>query len=184
MWETVVDLAGTTLTGWTSLGGTWAANAGGYIEQSSTTGAYRGLRLDASVYPGSGLVGQADMRFPTGGSADSRAFLALLGSGDISGHSPWAGLRTTGSTTYIQRGDQATYAGPAFTLNRDTWYTVRVEYAWHTVTISVDGTRLHTQRVMVPTTQESEDSRRLSLITYSGGVHYRNIKVWRLAGPT
>lgn len=183
VWETVLDLPGTTLTGWTSLGGTWAANAGGYIEQTSTTGAYRGLRLDASIFPGSGLVTQADVRFPTGGASDSRAFLSALGLGDISStHDPWPGLRTTGSTVYYQRGDQATVTGPAITLNRDQWYTLRVEYLFHAVTLSVDGTRLFSNRIMIPTTQETH-AYRFSLITYSGGVHYRNIKVWRLAGP-
>lgn len=184
VWETVVDLPGTTLTGWTSLNGTWNANAGGYIERTDTGASYGGLRLNASVFPGAGLVTQSEVRFPTGGSADTRAFLVALGLADYtSSHDPWPGVRTSGSTVYFQRGDQATFTGPSITLNRDTWYTLRVEYLWHSVTLSFDGTRLFSQRIMVPTSQET-NANRFSLITYSGQVHFRNIKVWRLAGPT
>jgi hypothetical protein len=184
VWETVQDLAGTTLTGWTALNGTWAANAGGYLERTDTGASYGALRLNASVFPGAALVVQSEVRFPTGGAADSRAFLSALGLGDYtSTHDPWPGLRTTGSVVYFQRGDQATFTGPTITLNRDTWYTLRAEYMWHAVTLSVDGTRQFSQRIMVPTTQET-NANRFSLVTFSGQVHFRNVKIWRLAGPT
>jgi len=186
MWDQIVNLPGTTIAGWTVNGGTWAANAGGYIEQTGTAASYSGLFLDADAYIGSGLVFQAEIRLPTAGQPGGtprRAMLSMASTTSTSGvHSPWGGIQKGADGIVIQRGDQAAVGPVSATINYDTWYTVRTELMGSILTVSLDGTRLFSERLG----QAAADvlAEQVGLITYQAIAHYRNIKAWRLAAPT
>lgn len=180
-WTLVVDEDGTSIANWTNVAGTWAADAGGYIKQTDTTAAYRGLRLTANVYPGAAMIAQADVRFPNTATTGRRAMLGLCGSAAVSGNEPWAGLQENTDASVIQRGN-ATATTNAMTVNEDQWYTLRVAMFGEIITVYVDGTAVQTLRVLQGSASETS-SDKFTLINFTGEVHYKSIKVWRLDGP-
>lgn len=188
MWETLINEPGTSLSAWTANGGTWAVDAGGYIKQTDTTLAYRGLKYNTAIGPAAGIVMQADVRFPSGGATGRRAMLApVTAQGDVSGTSEmWGGLRT-GATAgagavEIQRGDQDTKEVTE-TVAVDTWYTVRTVVMGDLISVFVGGVYKRAWRIE-PAATSMTLAEIPALINYTGEVHYRNIKLWRLTGPT
>lgn len=181
-WTQVVDESGSSLANWTSVAGTWAVDAGGYIKQTNAAAAYYALKLSARVTGGAKLVAEAEMRFPTGATAGARAFLGLYSNGTVSGSvDPYAGLQNDATNAlYWQRGTAATLAG-AFARALDTWYTVRVAIDGPWVTTSIDGVAQRTVNMAGAAGPTLQDA--FILATYGGAVHYRNIKAWRLDGP-
>lgn len=181
-WELVLDEDGTSIANWTSIAGTWSADAGGYIKQTDTTAAYRMLRYTSRVFPGTAFVMQAEVRFPTAATTSRRALLGPLSAGGVSStHDPWIGIGENSDLIIMQRGDQS-LASEALTVNEDQWYTIRVEVLGNYVTLSVDGTRVYSIGVRGNASTEVL-AHYASLVNYTGEVHYRNIKAWRLAGP-
>jgi len=182
-WDLAVDESGTSIANWTSVAGTWAADAGGYIKQTDTTNAYRGLRLTADVVAGPGLVVEAEVRFPSSASTLRRAMFGLSVSGSVSATSdPWVGLQEGTTEGYVfQRGDQDAVILTA-TINEDTWYTVRVEQVGLLHSLSVDGTYVGAYRITPG--QSLVAANRLMLVSYSGEVDFRNVRAWRQIPPS
>jgi hypothetical protein len=180
-WEVLIDQDGSSIASWTVSGGTWSADAGGFIKQTDTTAAYRGLRYNSDIDCGLGLIVQFDVRFPTAATADRRAMVDFGGSGGISAvHEPFVGLGENTDNVWVQRGDQSTSA-EAFTVNEDQWYTVMALFLDGMVTVLVDGVYVRTARVTGPASSSPAD--KFWLVNYTGEVHYRNVKVWRKALP-
>lgn len=179
-WVKVVDKPGTSLTDWTVVAGTWAANAGGYIEQTNTAAAYYGLVLNADVYAGAAFAAEAEVRFPAGATA-RRGMIGPATRGVVATTSdPWAGPAINPSTVYVHRGDQEA-VNDARTVAADTWYRCRVTLLGSFLTVEVDGVMHSTYRVTSGAGLNVAD--RLMLVNFTGPAHYRNIKAWRLAGP-
>lgn len=180
-WQLVVDESGASIANWTSVAGTWSADAGGYLKQTDTTAAYRGLRLTADVDLGAGLIIQSDVRFPSSATTGRRAMLTVGDAAVSSTHALWFGLQEDTDALVFQRGDQA--AGTeARTVNEDQWYTLRLYTQGFLGSLSVDGTLAKTV-MMTPPASQSYTIDKVMLVNYTGEAHFRNIKVWRLSGP-
>lgn len=180
-WQQVVNESGASLANWTSVAGTWAADAGGFIKQTNAAAAYYGLRFNTDVDPGGVLVVEAEIRFPSSATTDRRGLLAPASSGSISvTNDPWGGIAENTDNVFIHRGDQATLV-EAFTIDEDVWYKVRVTLAGVVVGIQVNDVWVKSGRLNVSSSQA--DASKLMLVTLSGEVHFRNIKAWRLIGP-
>lgn len=183
-WTLVVDESGASVANWTSVAGTWSADAGGYIKQTDTTDAYRGLRITASVHPGAAMVAQAEVRFPTSAKTLRRAMLAIGSTAAVGSTTDiWAGVQEGAADgTIIQRGDAGT-ATDSLAIAEDQWYTVRVSQFANVVTVAVDGTIISTYRATPTIATNPVAASWFMLMDYSGETHFRNIKVWRLDGP-
>lgn len=178
-WTQVLDEPGTSLANWTVVSGTWAANAGGYLELTDTSAAYRALRLTAEVHAGAGIVAEAEIRFPTSATTGRRGMIGPSGDGLASAtSSPWGGLGENSGLVYVQQGDAAAVS-EVFTVNEDQWYRVRVSLVGTVVTVEVDGVMVKSHRTAV----DMRASDRLALHCFAGPVHFRNIRAWRLGGP-
>lgn len=181
VWELVVNESGASIANWTSVAGTWSADAGGFLKQTGTGSSYSGLRYTAKT-PGV-VAMQAEIRIPSAGqpAGDHRALLAVGWDATLSTfHAPLGGIQT-GATdrVWMQRGDQST-VGETYTIADDTWYTVLVLRNGVELSIFVDGVGAMSRFLAVADLEASEY---VGLVSFQGIVHYRNIKAWRLSAP-
>lgn len=180
IWEKILDESGASISNWTNVAGTWAADAGGYIKQTSTATAYSMLRYTAALPSVGKIAMQADIRMPSSGQPAGvhRALLEVAGQGIASAsNSRWGGVQDgNGSTDQAmwQRGDQAT-GGAVMTINTDQWYNVLLICCGRDLLVSVDGV----SRLSIQMSAVDISSIYYGLVTYQGIVHYKNIKAWR-----
>lgn len=177
-WTLIVNEAGTALTNWTTVAGTWAVDAGGYIKQTATTG-YAGLRYNSRVPVGAGLVMQADMAWAGTVTDALRMFVAPASDAVVAAsQAAYGGLDAVNGVAF-QRGQAAVeFAGSVPTAG--TFYTVRSTLLGGYLTIALNGTPVGTF-----TAQPANDTRYdyPMLVAYKGEARFKNIRVWRLDGP-
>lgn len=176
-WTLAVDNALTALTGFTSLSGTWAADAGGFIKQTDTTAAVRRIKYDTPLRLAHAVV-QVQVRFPAG-SANPRTGGFVVFDGSTQGGLDVRLNRDTANLLEVQRDAEAAAADESITMVDDTWYTLRGHVVGDTCEAFFDGTYKCSGHANIG----NKDLGFLGLRSFDGQVDFRNLKVWTLDLP-
>lgn len=171
-WEQIVDMDGSTMTGWTAVEGNLTSIDGYLLSQVGGTKARTNLPGDVA----SPVVIESEMQFPTGGSAN-RIEIGIGGFTQLGAFDSPAmvGLRhVTGTFQYTIVVDETVQFSDGFFMNRDQWVTVRmVCYG------SRRSLYLNTQ--FIKSFEVPHQGRIDSLWIWSetAGAMWRNIRAWK-----
>lgn len=185
-WDLILEDAGTSLTNWTVLSGTWSADAGGYLKQTNATGAYYAISYNTALPIGPGLMVEGEMAHSGNGATSGatgviRGMFAPTSDGTISSsfHHPLGGM-DKGAGGQLQRGNQVAWGAAHALVAAGVWTKYRLYVLGNLYTLYANGVPLQTRLINNLADVKSD---RLMLVTYAGEARFRNIKVYRMAGP-
>lgn len=185
-WTQDVNEDGTSFANFTGATGTWASN-GTIIQQTDSTSGTKFARHSTARVTGNVLIVQCDVRSPSsgqvGGSNESLGIMLRTASGGSSG-APIFGLRWDSGASgraYWEANASSLKGTSSMTLNRDTWYTLRVVAADGVISGYVDGTLKGSYTIGAP---DAADVSYVGMITqWQLKGDFRNFKVWSLTLP-
>jgi hypothetical protein len=173
-WTQVVAESGSTITNWTSLGGTWASN-GTQITQTDATGSDRALRYNTKQPVGL-FVFQTDIKIVSASSFFVGFGIDQNGSSSISG---WVcGLIEGNSTNTTTIANNTTGVGGntvgITSIAHGTFITLRCVVENNAMDFFINGVYQSSIQPRSPTA--SVDS--VMLYTNGASVQFQNIKMW------
>ena len=184
-WEQQADEDGSSFANFTAASGTWSSN-GTEIIQTDTTATYRRARYNVAQALGYGQIVECDVYFPSSGQgAGANIQAALLLAFDGANGGGLAVVMDDGTSNVVEfaKDGVASLGTVAFTIARDTWYTLRCVHNNGIVTAFVDGALIGSAIVAAASTYDSP-VQYIGLMTYGSSARFRNFKSWTLSGGT
>jgi hypothetical protein len=184
MWETVLDLPGTTFnttTDWTVGTGTWASN-GTEITQTSTSGTSRAY-LKKKMLTGAVIVDIEIMILAQAG-ADTQAGVVVANTGTGTGGTLYRLHMTNATPDKVEVEQDAVRASLQISMNwggLNVWKKLRCVQFGNIASVYLDGVLLGTaSNAIAPV---NGDGTYIGLKTNTASVKFRNLKVWNPSMP-
>lgn len=184
MWETVLNLPGSTFntaTDWTVVGGAWASN-GTEITQTTATGTQRAY-LKKKMLTGAVIV-DIEIMVLSSGSTDTQAGVVVANAGAATGGTLFRLHMNSATADKVEIEQDAVRASLIVTTNwggLNVWKKLRCVSFGPTASVYLDGVLLGTAvNAIAPV---AGDGTWIGLKTNTASVKFRNLKVWNPVMP-
>lgn len=186
-WTQNLNNALTSMTGFTSLAGTWTA-ASGQIAQTGTAVQYNRIKYDTAVMRAVSAI-QIEGRYDSGGSGTTRALGFLAGfdatNNNVANLTVYLISTDSGSTWKVRieaNGQAGLYDSPAVTYTPGTYATLAAVATASAIEFYFNGTFLGLV-YDTNTANRVANASYVGMVTFGATATFRNLKVWGLTSP-
>lgn len=176
IWDLALNESGSSFANWTGISGTWSS-ASSVIKQTDTSAGTKKSRFTNPI-ANAGFVMQAEIQFKTNAADAHVGFLIHYNGTGTNSIFVYPRLQED-DVRVEQEGTAEASLYTGYTINIDTWYTLKVVTFGNVIDTYLDGILVGSTVV----TQVNSAGRYIGLATTNTEGWFRNIKAWTLALP-